>query len=355
MKFSCERCGKRYATAEAPAPGRVYKIRCKACGHLIVVKGAAAPSSPAATSPAASRPPAAPPSPARPAGPAPELTPARLAAALERPDAPPAPPLPSSDQAFVDLFDDLGPADPPSHGGVGLDPFAPLRDELRTPPPEPPARAEPPAAPLVVRPAQRKGRGPVVLIGLGGLVLVGILAFVLLGGGGAPRPAAPPAAPQAQLPVQAPAPPRAPVSAPAPAAQPAGKAAAPERGAVRDPGPPQGARQRKPQQPPAVAEADGPLTAAQIAKVLAGARKSFGTCMAAAARSGDVGLDGRRVTLRVYVHANGSVTYPILDDPDLNASGLGSCLKSQARLLSFPKFQGETFQLNVPLVLATAR
>ena len=38
MKFSCERCGKKYATAENPAPGRVYKLRCKACGHLIVVK-----------------------------------------------------------------------------------------------------------------------------------------------------------------------------------------------------------------------------------------------------------------------------------------------------------------------------
>ena len=42
MKFSCERCGKKYATAETPAPGRVYKIKCKACGHLIVVKASAA-------------------------------------------------------------------------------------------------------------------------------------------------------------------------------------------------------------------------------------------------------------------------------------------------------------------------
>lgn len=42
MKFSCEACGKKYATAETPAPGRVYKIKCKACGHLIVVKASAA-------------------------------------------------------------------------------------------------------------------------------------------------------------------------------------------------------------------------------------------------------------------------------------------------------------------------
>ena len=42
MKFSCGRCGKKYATAETPAPGRVYKIKCKACGHLIVVKASSA-------------------------------------------------------------------------------------------------------------------------------------------------------------------------------------------------------------------------------------------------------------------------------------------------------------------------
>ena len=41
MKFSCDRCGKKYATADNPAPGRVYKLKCKACGHLIVVKARA--------------------------------------------------------------------------------------------------------------------------------------------------------------------------------------------------------------------------------------------------------------------------------------------------------------------------
>ena len=38
MKFTCDRCSKRYATAEDPVPGKVYKIKCRACGHLIVVK-----------------------------------------------------------------------------------------------------------------------------------------------------------------------------------------------------------------------------------------------------------------------------------------------------------------------------
>jgi hypothetical protein len=65
MKFACERCGKKYATAGDPAPGKVYKLKCKACGHLIVVKGQAgtAPGTPALAGPtgAAATPPQAPP------------------------------------------------------------------------------------------------------------------------------------------------------------------------------------------------------------------------------------------------------------------------------------------------------
>ena len=51
MKFSCDRCGKKYATAETPAPGRVYKLKCKACGHVIVVKTPAAGAEPAGQTP----------------------------------------------------------------------------------------------------------------------------------------------------------------------------------------------------------------------------------------------------------------------------------------------------------------
>lgn len=38
MKFVCDRCGKRYASVDEPAAGRVYRIRCR-CGHVIVVRG----------------------------------------------------------------------------------------------------------------------------------------------------------------------------------------------------------------------------------------------------------------------------------------------------------------------------
>jgi DNA-directed RNA polymerase subunit RPC12/RpoP len=41
VKFVCDACGKKYATSEDPSPGKVYKLKCKACGHLIVVKSQA--------------------------------------------------------------------------------------------------------------------------------------------------------------------------------------------------------------------------------------------------------------------------------------------------------------------------
>ncbi|HEX7487685.1 MAG TPA: zinc-ribbon domain-containing protein, partial [Anaeromyxobacteraceae bacterium] len=51
MKFSCEKCGRSYA-ADEKVRGRAFKMKCKQCGHLIVVKpdraGAIAGSAPGA-------------------------------------------------------------------------------------------------------------------------------------------------------------------------------------------------------------------------------------------------------------------------------------------------------------------
>ncbi|WP_242345699.1 zinc-ribbon domain-containing protein [Anaeromyxobacter terrae] len=41
MKFVCDSCGKRFASVDEPAPGRVYRVRCR-CGHVILVRGPAA-------------------------------------------------------------------------------------------------------------------------------------------------------------------------------------------------------------------------------------------------------------------------------------------------------------------------
>jgi hypothetical protein len=99
-------------------------------------------------------------------------------------------------------------------------------------------------------------------------------------------------------------------------------------------------------------EAEGGLTQDQIQKVLSGSRKAFGDCIATSGKAGEVKLDGRRVVLRLNIQTNGAVTYPTLDDVTLNGTELGSCLKSAARLMVFPKFKGDTMHVEVPLVLA---
>jgi predicted Zn finger-like uncharacterized protein len=38
MKFSCDKCNTRYSIADERVRGRVLKIRCKACNHVITVR-----------------------------------------------------------------------------------------------------------------------------------------------------------------------------------------------------------------------------------------------------------------------------------------------------------------------------
>jgi hypothetical protein len=88
-----------------------------------------------------------------------------------------------------------------------------------------------------------------------------------------------------------------------------------------------------------------------VNKVVGANRKAFSTCIGNASRSG-VALDGRQVALRITVNTNGTVTYPTLDDQSLNTTEMGQCLKSAARLMIFPKFKGDPFHYEVPLILS---
>ena len=191
MRFSCTRCGKRYVTHDVPVPGRTYRLRCKACGELIVVKGGVfspAPSrpedsetgqfappaeatgsiSPLASLLGAADEPLAPPTvptpvptaggpgeAPRPPAPAPEATPSPLDAA------PPAPPEATAAAApkYIELFDPSDPEAAPVDSP--LPPPVPVRTAhaqassaeglpVRAVAPEqapPPADGEPQAAP----------------------------------------------------------------------------------------------------------------------------------------------------------------------------------------------------------------
>src|SRR5215471_15880620 len=51
MKIVCDSCGTKYSISDDKVRGKVFKIRCKKCSHIIVVRGttdaAAAPAAPA--------------------------------------------------------------------------------------------------------------------------------------------------------------------------------------------------------------------------------------------------------------------------------------------------------------------
>src|SRR3954452_3157922 len=41
MKIVCDSCGTKYSIADEKVRGKVFKIRCKKCSHIIVVRGGA--------------------------------------------------------------------------------------------------------------------------------------------------------------------------------------------------------------------------------------------------------------------------------------------------------------------------
>ena len=43
MKIVCDNCATKYSIADEKVRGKVFKIRCKKCSHIIVVKGTDSP------------------------------------------------------------------------------------------------------------------------------------------------------------------------------------------------------------------------------------------------------------------------------------------------------------------------
>ncbi len=78
-------------------------------------------------------------------------------------------------------------------------------------------------------------------------------------------------------------------------------------------------------------------------------RSGFDACVEGAGP--DAHLAGRKVMLSVTVNPSGIVTSPRLDDPLLDGSAAGVCLKSAARKLVASPFSGEAVRVRVPLTL----
>ncbi|HZY03226.1 MAG TPA: AgmX/PglI C-terminal domain-containing protein [Anaeromyxobacteraceae bacterium] len=90
----------------------------------------------------------------------------------------------------------------------------------------------------------------------------------------------------------------------------------------------------------------------RVARIVSAGRPAFEQCIAESGK-GDPALDlsGRRIVLTLTVNPNGSVAAAAVDDAEIDGTDLGACLKGAARLMTFPPFEGDPMQVEVPLAL----
>lgn len=103
---------------------------------------------------------------------------------------------------------------------------------------------------------------------------------------------------------------------------------------------------------PSAASGGGP-SAQALAKVVAQSGPAFQSCIEQQLRR-TPNFRGGKVNLVATVGASGTVKQARLDRKDIDVSDLGSCLKSRARRLVFPTFEGEDVEVEIPLVLTAA-
>jgi hypothetical protein len=78
LRLSREHCGKSFTTKDVPVPGRVYRLKCRACGNVMQVVGSAPSSTPAPAPDLAGAKPAETPSPTSDKAQRPPLAPSYL-------------------------------------------------------------------------------------------------------------------------------------------------------------------------------------------------------------------------------------------------------------------------------------
>jgi hypothetical protein len=409
MKFACERCRRRFSTIDEPIAGRVYYIPCK-CGHVIALRTDAAGSlEPLAAVRAAAAVP--PPLPQRAADPAwaeaPAARPAEdaipeVSGAVPLPEVSGAPPIPELTGAI--------PVDDDPFARATPDPLPATRRfdlaALAAGGSPPLATLDPGASPeeLVdtrMYEAEREGaarwrprRSTALAAGAGAAAFAAaVAAWISVVSTGttssltiARSPSAPdpgpagaepewtvdlsvPAAPAPAAPVRAP-PPAEPVSAPelivlaGPAREPAfaGDAlVAPQPIALAGPGAQEPAAVPAAPSAPPDAPAAVPARAAarapdarQVFEALRGHGDDLDECIASAPDAVPA-IAGKRFRLVVVVDPDGRVSDASVDDPAVDATALGTCLRGVAYAMSFQPFEGDPARVRVPLKPDDAR
>lgn len=101
--------------------------------------------------------------------------------------------------------------------------------------------------------------------------------------------------------------------------------------------------------PAPAAPGAGP-SAQALAKVVSQSGPAFQACIEQQLKR-TPNFRGGKVNLVATVGASGTVKQARLDSKEIDGSDLGSCLKSRARRLVFPAFEGEDVEVEIPLVL----
>ncbi len=97
----------------------------------------------------------------------------------------------------------------------------------------------------------------------------------------------------------------------------------------------------------------GGPNAQALAKVVAQSGPAFQACIEQQLKR-TPNFRGGKVNLVATVGASGTVKQARLDRKEIDVSDLGNCLKSRARRLVFPNFEGEDVEVEIPLVLTAA-
>ena len=345
MNFNCDACQKLYSIADEKVQGRRFRVTCKQCGHVIVVRGSAQPA-------------------------APTVTP------VVRPPRP-------GDDAPADLHDvqDRFFASEPAHRPRVTDP-APLQETRRHPPRLVPAlglaillvaggvalttwrtgpkQVDPPPAPLAAR-------GPAEAVPAPAPAPTAM-----------PAPAVREAAPAEPAPADLPPPPPRPQEGARAPTGLAGRAGFESVGGPAGDDPRAGPRTRsltisrkdrklldllgkKGDAAPAVVartELDsgkGSLDEVKVRQTLASSANGFAACVTRAVKADPhLRVNDRRATLNLTVKPSGVVSSAWISEADLDRSPLGKCLLSTGRRLVFPAFSGEEVEVAAPLALSTA-
>ena len=87
-----------------------------------------------------------------------------------------------------------------------------------------------------------------------------------------------------------------------------------------------------------------------LARVVAQSGPAFQSCIEQQLKR-TPNFRGGKVNLVATVGASGTVKQARLDRKEIDVSDLGSCLKSRARRLVFPSFEGDDVEVEIPLVL----